>query len=200
MADIYGGHQQSSNCNVNCRNPCQLKLTSQLISAERLSSFTRAISSLASKTVDNSRVTGRPQQFWLALKSPWFPCFGCLPQPQPSVPVLLQAGCGVGDLHSVLQRLCTLSIPAARLKSSDSSSASPSTPFTSSRPADLFMLHTAVQWMHKSPTCTCVCTGTVECCSGSTTELKYVNFYCQEFSFYKLVCFCCLVTHLAAPV
>lgn len=138
IADIYRGHQQSSNCYVNCRNSCQLKLTSQLISAERLSSFTQAISSLVSKTVDNSRVTVTAQQFCLTLKSLWFSSLGCLPQPQGSRPVLLQGGCRVDNLYSVLQRLCVLSIPAARLKSSESCSASPSTPLASSKPADIF--------------------------------------------------------------
>jgi len=66
------GHQQSSNCYVNC----QLRLTSQLISAEWLSSFTWAISSPVSKTIENSRETARPRWLCLTLKSFLFSCSG----------------------------------------------------------------------------------------------------------------------------
>lgn len=148
-----------------------------------LSSFTWAISSLVSKTVGNGRVTARPQWFCLTLKSPWFSYLGCLPQPQPSLPVLLQGGCSVDNLYSVLQLLSLLSIPAARLKSSESFSASASTPFASSRSADIFMLHTAVQWMHKSPTYTCICTGTVSILVAAAWSSDRLIFFAKNSPF-----------------
>lgn len=103
-ADICRVHQQSSYCYGSRTNSRQLQLTSQLVSAEWLSSFTWAISSLLSKAVDNSRVTVGSQQFCLTLKSLWLLLLCCLPQLERAgrISLILLFGCCAGSASQML--------------------------------------------------------------------------------------------------
>lgn len=193
IADIYRGHQKAVTAMLTVETPANSSWQASSyqqsgchpLHGPFLAFFQRQLISAV-----------RPQQFCVTLKTPWFSYWGCLSQPQSSLPVLLQGGCRVDNLHSALQLLCMLSIPAACLKSSASLSASPSTPFASSKSADVPMLHTAMQWMHKSPTYLCIYAQVLQVSQCQ----QHRAFTYHDLPFYRLVWVCCLVIDLAALV
>lgn len=160
-------------------------MTSQLISAEWLSSFTWAISSSVSKTIENSRMTARPRQLYLTLKSFRFSCSGCALPCLGGAGWLMFSSAVAHSQHSsclseIQWVICSITI------------------FATYKSANLFMLYTAVQHMHKSVMYMCICTGTTSIQVAAARSSHGLIFLANN-SLYKLVCSCCRVLYLAAP-